>query len=37
MIDYIDDTSVAWASYEALFKVMDQLGLTVSEEKLVPL
>ena len=42
MIDYIDDymgvdvPSVAWASYEALLELMDQLGLTVSKKKLVP-
>ena len=42
MIDYIDDyvgfgiPSIAWASYEALLELMDQLGLTVSEKNLVP-
>ena len=42
MIDYIDDyvgigvPSIAWASYEALLELMDQLGLTVSKKKLVP-
>ena len=39
--DYIDDyvgvgvPSVTWASYEALLALMAQLGLTVSEKKLV--
>ena len=42
MIDYIDDyvgvgvPSVAHASYEALLELMDQLGLTINEKKLVP-
>ena len=42
MIDFIDDyvgvgvPSVAWASYEALLALMAELGLTVSEKKLVP-
>ena len=42
MIDYIDDyvgvgvPSVAHASYEALLDLMDQLGLTISDKKLVP-
>ena len=42
MIDYIDDyvgigvPSVAWVSYEALLAIMAQLGLTVSDKKLVP-
>ena len=41
MIDYIDDyvgvgvPSVAWASYEALLALMAELGLTVSNKKLV--
>ena len=41
IINYIDDyvgvgvPSVAWASYEALLQLMAQLGLTVSEKKLV--
>ena len=42
MIAYIDDyvgvgvPSVAWASYEALLALMAQLGLTISDKKLVP-
>ena len=42
MIDYIDDyvgvgvPSVTWASYEALLALMAQLGLTISDKKLVP-
>ena len=42
MIDYIDDyvgvgvPSIAWASYEALLALMAQLGLTISDKKLVP-
>ena len=42
MIDYIDDyvgvgvLSVTHASYEELLDLMDQLGLTISDKKLVP-
>ena len=42
MIDYIDDyvgigvPSIAWKSYDALTDLMHQLGLTISEKKLVP-
>ena len=42
MVDYIDDyvgmgvPSVAWASYNALTELMAELGLTISEKKLVP-
>ena len=42
MIDYIDNyvgfsvPSVTWESYDALTHLMRQLGLTVSEKKLVP-
>ena len=42
MIDYIDDyvglgiPSVAWNSYDALTHLMRDLGLTISEKKLVP-
>ena len=42
MIDYIDDyigigvPSVTWKSYDALTHLMRQLGLTISEKKLVP-
>ena len=39
MIDYIDDyvgVGVPRSSYEALLELMAQLGLTVSEKKLVP-
>ena len=41
MVDYIDDyvgmgvPSVAWASYNALIELMGELGLTISEKKLV--
>ena len=41
MVDYIDDyvgmgvPSVAWASYSALTELMGELGLTISEKKLV--
>ena len=42
MVDYIDDyigmgiPSVMWASYNALIELMGELGLTISEKKLVP-
>ena len=42
MVDYIDDyvgmgvPSVAWASYNVLTELMGELGLTISEKKLVP-
>ena len=42
MVNYIDNhirmgiQSVAWASYNALTKLMGELGLTISEKKLVP-
>ena len=42
MIDYIDDyvgigaPSVAWKSYDALTHLMHELGLTISDKKLVP-
>ena len=42
MVDYIDDyvrmgiPSVAWASYNALTEIIGELGLTISEKKLVP-
>ena len=42
MIDYIDNyvgigvPSVAWKSYDALTHLMRELGLTISEKKLVP-
>ena len=41
MVDYIDDyvrmgiPSVAWASYSALTELMGELGLTISDKKLV--
>ena len=41
MVDYIDDyvgmgvPSIAWASYSALTELMGELGLTISEKKLV--
>ena len=42
MVNYIDDyigmgvPSIAWASYTALIELMGELGLTISENKLVP-